>query len=111
MPIYVFMNMVNIHFQPDEVLYQIESVGNSFDPVFLTGRLLSLFAAVFVAAGISFVIRASKTPWTFRIMAGLTSILAVFESFMQSYPFWYAILAVICCLISVTLSKAFVYKF
>jgi hypothetical protein len=110
MPVFVLMNMANLYFQPSEVIQQIESEG-VLSTVFLAGKLFSLFFSVFMASGIAFLIRRVKTPWTFRLMAGISVILALAESIVHSYPLWYSVASAVCCILAVILSSKFVYKF
>jgi len=111
MPVYVLMNMANLHFQPDDVLKQMELNTAHYATVFLVGKILALFFSVFMAAGIAFLIRNVKTPWTFRIMAVSTIVLSLIESFAHHFPFWYITAAIICCLLATYTSRKFVYKF
>lgn len=111
MPVYVLMNMANLYFQPDEVLRQIEAGLVHYTTVMLVGKILALFFSVFVAAGIAFLIRKVKTPWTFRIMAGSTIILSLVESFAHQLPFWYIAVAILSCVLATAVSRKFVYKF
>ena len=111
MPVYVLMNMANLYFQPDEVLRQIEASIAQYSTVFLAGKILALFFSVFVAAGIAFLIRKVKTPWTFRIMAGSTIVLSLVESFTHQFPFWYIAVAILSCVLATAVSREFVYKF
>lgn len=111
MPVYVLMNMVNLYFQPDDVLKQMEATTAHYTTVFLIGKILAIFFSVFVAAGIAFLIRNVKTPWTFRIMAGSTIILSLIESFAHHFPFWYIAAAILSCVLATAVSGKFVYKF
>lgn len=79
--------------------------------VFLIGKLISLFISVFVAAGIAFMIRSVQTPWTFRILCGVTILLSIGESIANNYSILYSLAAIISCLLAVVLSKKFIYKF
>jgi len=111
MPVYVLMNMANLNFQPEDVLKQMEAGTAHFTTVFLVGKILALFFSVFMAAGIAFLIRNVKTPWTYRIMAGSTIILSLIESFAHQFPFWYIAVAIVSCVLATAVSRKFVYKF
>lgn len=103
--------MVNLYFQPDEVLTQINDVSGDFTSLFLIGKLLSLFISVFITAGITFLISNRQTPWPLIIVVFLTSVLSVTEALIYGYPFWFGALAILCCAASAPLSKSFVRKF
>jgi hypothetical protein len=111
MPVYVLMNMVNFYFQPEEVLGQLEAGNGNFELVFLIGKLISLFAAVFVVAGISFLMSDRHTPWPLRIVAIITTALSVTETLVYGYPLWFSIFTILCCIAATGASRSFILKF